>query len=361
MQRGALELRRVHQADHLLRGVGGGVQRVGEPGARRGQAVVERDAGGRDERRGEVELGEEVDRPAAGQHAHVLIELARRDDDVDRRPPSGRGRSPGSSSPASARPAGGARCARASARPVEDASMKIVDPSSISSRARAAIASFSGAASRTRAFQAVSIRAGASGSERAPPRTRSSSPSSESSWRSRWTVTAETACSDGEVRERHAALALDALEDPRPPEPPGAVASIIAVGSPPPRRRRTGGRGRGRPTRGRSRRSRSDAVGGALTTIRWSADLDVDERAIAQRLDGVDRAGRAPPTRRGRRATGPPSARRAAPGDRRRRRSRGSGSYQPSAGELPVGRALAAGSCAASRRTSPTQRLAGRS
>jgi hypothetical protein len=64
----------------------------------------------------------------------------------------------------------------ASARPVEDASMKIVDPSSISPRAAAAMASFSGPASRRRAFQAVSICAGGSGSERAPPRTRSSSP-----------------------------------------------------------------------------------------------------------------------------------------------------------------------------------------
>src|SRR3954452_925352 len=72
-QRGALELRRVHQADHALRGVGGRVQRVGEPRARRGEAVVERDAGGRDERRGEVETGQEVDRPAAGEHAHVLV------------------------------------------------------------------------------------------------------------------------------------------------------------------------------------------------------------------------------------------------------------------------------------------------
>ena len=59
--------------------------------------------------------------------------------------------------------------------------MKIVDPSSISSRAAAAIASFSGAASRRRAFQPVSICAGGSGSDRAPPRTRCSNPSSESS------------------------------------------------------------------------------------------------------------------------------------------------------------------------------------
>ena len=218
----------------------------------------------------DVELDQEVDRPAPGQHAHVLVELARRHDHVDRvrgQPERDRRRVRDQRELGRRR---AARAARASASPVEDASTKIVDPSSTSSRARTAIASFSCAASRTRAFQAVSIRGRVSGSERAPPRTRSRSPSPESSSRSRCTVTGETACSDASsasdappsrwTRSRIRARLQDRRQ--RGVDHARAIADSVSASN--------------RWTRSRSTEARTcspilnDVVGGALMTTRCS-------------------------------------------------------------------------------------------
>ena len=61
-----------------------GVDHVGERAPRGRQALVEADAGRGHERDGEVQLGEELHRPAPGEHPHVLVELAGADDHVDR-------------------------------------------------------------------------------------------------------------------------------------------------------------------------------------------------------------------------------------------------------------------------------------
>ena len=55
------------------------------------------DPGGGDERDGEVELGEELDRPAPGEHPHVLVELARGRRRRGSARPAARRRSPASS------------------------------------------------------------------------------------------------------------------------------------------------------------------------------------------------------------------------------------------------------------------------
>ena len=83
-ERGAAELRRVDERDRPAGRVARRAQHVGDRAARRGQPGLERDAGGRDERAVEVEPADELGRPAAGERARVLVELARADDDVDR-------------------------------------------------------------------------------------------------------------------------------------------------------------------------------------------------------------------------------------------------------------------------------------
>ena len=171
----------------------------------------------------------------------------------------------------SVRSAGGrSSMACASARPVEDASMKIVDPSSISSRAAAAIASFSGPASRRRAFQPVSIRAG--GVRQRPGA--AADALQQPLFGEQLEVAVDGHRRDrvlaGEVRQGHAPLALDALEDARPPCPRsrGVDHRRGIAASPSASNRWT----RSRSTDARTLSPmRSDAVGGALTTIRWSA------------------------------------------------------------------------------------------
>ena len=68
----------------VVAAAGGRVERVRQRAARRRQPVLERHPRGRDERDRDVELAQELDRPAPGEHAHVLVELARRHDHVDR-------------------------------------------------------------------------------------------------------------------------------------------------------------------------------------------------------------------------------------------------------------------------------------
>ncbi len=82
---------------------------------------------------------------------------------------------------------------RASARLVVDESTKTVEPSSTNSAAAAAIASFSGRPCRSRFAQSVGTRSRvAPPGGRAPPWTRSISPSAASRSRSRCTVIGET-------------------------------------------------------------------------------------------------------------------------------------------------------------------------
>ena len=59
------------------------VDHVGQRAPRRRQPGVERHARARAERELEVQPGQEVGRPAAGEQPHVLVELARRDDHED--------------------------------------------------------------------------------------------------------------------------------------------------------------------------------------------------------------------------------------------------------------------------------------
>ena len=80
----APELRRVDQPHRAARRRAGRVDHVGQRPPRRGQPGVQRQPGGRHERHVEVELVQELDRPAAGEHPHVLVELARAADDVHR-------------------------------------------------------------------------------------------------------------------------------------------------------------------------------------------------------------------------------------------------------------------------------------
>ena len=57
--------------------------RVGERPPGRGEALLERHAGGRDERGLDVEPGDELGRPATADHPQRLVDLAGDDDDVD--------------------------------------------------------------------------------------------------------------------------------------------------------------------------------------------------------------------------------------------------------------------------------------
>ena len=86
---------------------------------------------------------------------------------------------------------------RASASALDEASRKIVDPPAIIVAASSAIAAFAAHAWPTRWSHAVGCACGpgSCASARAPPRTRSTSPSRASCSRSRWAVIVETAWS----------------------------------------------------------------------------------------------------------------------------------------------------------------------
>ena len=141
-----------------------------------------------------------------------------------------------------------------------------------------------------------------------------------------------------ELRERRAAVALDTLEDPRPPEHrrergvdhARAIADSVSASNRWTRSRSTAARTSLADLERRRRRRLDDDP--------LIADLDVDQRAVAQRLDGVDLAGQ---RRRlvahvQRQVLGAHAE--AAPGDRPGPRSRDSAATTLAL-ESPVGRA----------------------